>query len=157
MVVYKTASAQETKEFGRALAIKFIRERAHPKNALAFALSGDLGSGKTTFVQGFLRGLGVRGSITSPTFVLMKKFAIRVNPRFNRRKSAFAYHIDCYRIKKSGELTKLGLKEILNNPQNIVLIEWAEKIKEVLPRKTIRLKFEHGKKENQRAIRIKDR
>ncbi|NCO15556.1 MAG: tRNA (adenosine(37)-N6)-threonylcarbamoyltransferase complex ATPase subunit type 1 TsaE, partial [Parcubacteria group bacterium] len=65
-----------------------------------------------------------------------------------------AYHIDCYRIKKADELLKLGLREVLENPQNIVLIEWAEKIKKILPKNFVWLKFEHGPKENIRVIRL---
>jgi len=100
-----------------------------------------LGSGKTTFVQGFLRGLGIKKKITSPTFVIAKNYKQ-------------AYHIDCYRIKKADELLKLGLREVLENPQNIVLIEWAEKIKKILPKNFVWLKFEHGPKENIRVIRL---
>ena len=97
--------------------------RIKKKNALILALSGNLGSGKTTFIQGFLRAAGIRRKITSPTFVLIKNYKIQTE-NYKR-----VYHIDCYRIKKSKELLDLGLKEILNNPENIVLIEWPERIK----------------------------
>jgi len=132
------------------LAKKFLRapERFRaPKNALVFALRGDLGSGKTVFVQGFLKGLGIRKKITSPTFVLIKNYLITQLPNYQN-----VYHIDCYRIRKPGELLKLGLENILKNPQNVVLIEWAEKIRKVLPKKAIWLKFKHREKENQREI-----
>lgn len=115
---------------------------------MVFALKGDLGSGKTTFVQGFLRGLGIKSKITSPTFLIFKRFKVN-NLRFKN-----AYHIDCYRIKKSKELLDLGLKEILNLSQNIVLIEWSEKIRRALPSNAIWIKFEHGKKEDQRIVDV---
>lgn len=147
---YKTTSSKQTKKLSGLLAREISKRRLPRKNALVFALTGDLGSGKTTFVQGFLRGLGVRKKITSPTFVLIKCYALHAS-RFRN-----AYHIDCYRIKKSKELLDLGLKEILNVSQNIVLIEWAEKIQRVLPQNTIWIKFFHGSKENIRSIRIND-
>jgi len=147
MVFYKTNSSNQTRKIAANLAKKILKKRA-TKNALVFALLGDLGSGKTTFVQGFLRSLGIRKKITSPTFVIFKRFKIK-DLRFKN-----IYHVDCYRIQKPNDLLALGLKEILENPQNIVLIEWPEKIKRILPKNTIWLKFEHGEKENIRGIRI---
>jgi len=138
--------SNETKKFAGLLAKKILSRPYEKKLALVIGLSGDLGAGKTTFIQGFCRSIGIRKRITSPTFVLFKRFKVN-NPRF-----ANLYHIDCYRLKKPEELLKLGFKEILNNPQNIVLIEWAEKIKKILPKKIIRISFEYGKKENERNI-----
>ena len=116
-----------------------------------FALTGDLGSGKTTFVQAFLRALGVAGRITSPTFLIIKNYRLQIKDlRFKR-----TYHIDCYRIKKPEELLNLGFKEILENPENIILIEWAEKVKDLLPKETFWLYFEHSQKENERVISLK--
>lgn len=148
-------SPGETKKFAADLAKRLAKKRR--RGALILALTGELGSGKTTFVQGFLRGLGVKKKITSPTFVLMKKFQIpntkyQINSKIQIPKTA--YHIDCYRIKKSNEFLKLGAKEILANPQNIVLIEWAEKIKKILPKNAAWLKFEHGGKITERIIKI---
>lgn len=148
MISYKTKSSNQTKKVAAILAKKFLAGKAKRKKALVFALLGDLGSGKTTFVQGFLRALGIRKKITSPTFVIFKRLKIK-DLRFKN-----AYHVDCYRIQKPKDLSTLGLKEILANPQNIVLIEWAERIKRILPKNTIWLKFEHGEKENIRSIRI---
>jgi len=76
MKIYKTKSTKETRKIAAGLVKKLLKKRTKRKNALIFALTGDLGSGKTTFVQGFLRGLGVRKKITSPTFVLFKKYQI---------------------------------------------------------------------------------
>jgi tRNA threonylcarbamoyladenosine biosynthesis protein TsaE len=146
MPVYKTNSSKQTKKLAGFLAKKFLKIKR--KNALVLALQGELGAGKTTFIQGFLKSLGVRKKITSPTFVLIKCYMLHAS-RFRN-----AYHIDCYRIKKASELLKLGLKEILENPQNIVLIEWAERIQRVLLKNAIWIKFFHGSKENIRSIRI---
>lgn len=146
MPVYKTTSSKQTKKLAGFLTKKFLKIKR--KNALILALQGELGAGKTTFIQGFLRALGVRKKITSPTFVLIKCYMLHASCFKN------TYHIDCYRIKKASELLKLGLKEILENPQNIVLIEWAERIQRVLPKNAIWIKFFHGSKENIRSIRI---
>jgi len=146
---YNTNSPRKTQKIAAELAVKFLAVKTKRKNALIFALSGDLGSGKTTFVQGFLRALGIRKKITSPTFVLIKNSPIPQLSNYQR-----AYHIDCYRIKKSKELLDLGFKEILSDPQNIVLIEWPEIIRRILPKNTIWIKFEHAEKENIRGIRI---
>jgi len=146
--LYKTNSPGQTKKLAGLLAQETLKMRIKKKNALVFALTGDLGTGKTTFIQGFLRGLSVRRRITSPTFVITKSYKLKT------KSHQTVYHIDCYRIKKASELLKIGLKEILEYPQNIVLIEWAEKIKRILPKNSIWIKFRHGKKINQRIIKI---
>jgi len=139
---FKTFSDKQTKKIAASLFKEIAKSRPRTgKNALVIALSGDLGAGKTTFVQGFLRAAGVRKRIASPTFVLIKSYK-------------FMYHIDCYRIKNPKELLDLGLKEILNNPKNIVLIEWAEKIRRILLKKTIWIKLKHSKKINERVLKI---
>ncbi len=147
MFFYKTNSSKQTKKIAADFAKRFLKKH-NKRNALVFALKGDLGSGKTTFVQGFLRSLGVKRRITSPTFVIFKRFKIK-DLRFKN-----VYHIDCYRIQKPNDLLTLGLKEILENPQNIVLIEWPEIIKRILPKNTIWLKFGHGETVNQRIIKV---
>ena len=98
------------------------------KQALILALKGNLGSGKTTLTQGLAKALGIKKRITSPTFVILKRFK-----NF--------YHIDCYRLRKPEEILELGFREIIANPKNIVVIEWPEKIKKLLPKQTIFLRF----------------
>jgi tRNA threonylcarbamoyladenosine biosynthesis protein TsaE len=154
-VRYLSNGAGETKRFAKVFAKKItgrssgFSSRLRRQAASIIGLTGDLGAGKTTFIQGFLKGLGVKKRITSPTFVLIKNYELRIkNYGINKR----IYHIDCYRIQKPQELLKLGFREIINNPKNIVLIEWAEKIKKILPKRTNWIKFEYGKKENERKI-----
>ena len=103
-----------------------------------FALVGDLGAGKTTFSRFFLRALGVTESVTSPTFVIMKNYPL-THPQFAR-----AYHMDCYRLKNNDELAPLGFVEILADKKNIVLIEWADRIRDAVPPEAIWIDFAHA-------------
>jgi len=105
-------------------------------------LYGDLGSGKTTFVQGLARGLGIKSRIISPTFVIIRSHRLKV--------STF-YHVDLYRTEVEKDIENLGLEEIMNDPQNIIAIEWAEKLKDYLPEKRIDIEFV-SEKENIRKI-----
>lgn len=126
-----TKSAEETQKLGEKLA----REIKSGKTAVVLCLQGDLGGGKTTFLQGFAKGLGIEEKILSPTFVIMKKFQI---PSLNFK---HLYHFDCYRINKPEDILELGWKEIILNPKNIVAIEWPERILKILPQSTIIIKF----------------
>lgn len=137
---FKTLSAAGTKKLAKLLAQKLNRS--------TIALTGDLGAGKTTFIQGFANGLGIKRSLLSPTFLIIRSY------RLKTKNYKLLYHIDCYRLKKPAELTTLGFKGILADPKNIILIEWAEKIKKLLPKNTLWLKFSHGQKENERIIEI---
>ncbi len=131
-------------EFARALAKQ--KRYAH---AAVFALQGELGAGKTTFVQGFLKGLGSKKRATSPTFVLMRRHALR------GKKFKNIFHIDAYRLKNPNHMASLDLEVILNERHNIILIEWPGHAKKFLPKNTIWIKFKYGKKENERTITIK--
>ena len=132
-------NTQQMQKMGKDLAERIIKE--DNKEALIIGLEGELGSGKTTFIQGLAKGLGIEELITSPTFVIMKKYD------FSKGK---LYHIDCYRIDLK-DLIELDFKEIINNPKNIVVIEWAEKIKDILPNNVIWMKFEYLDK-NKRKV-----
>lgn len=129
----------ETKEIGKKLAIKILALKN--KKAIVLNLIGDLGSGKTTFVQGFASGLGIRKKILSPTFVILNKFKI---------KDKYFYHIDCYRLENIKEIEDLGLKEMINDPKNIIAIEWGNKIKKILPLDAIKIKFSILKKDKRK-------
>jgi len=135
-----TKSAKETQRVGMFLAEEFIKNKPDKNKAVVVALEGDLGGGKTTFIQGFAKGLGIKDKITSPTFVIMKKYN-------------FLYHIDCYRIKNK-DLLELDFNEIISNNCNFIVIEWAERVKKILPKNTLWLKFEYIDK-NKRKILIK--
>lgn len=158
MPIISSRSPKETRGLAEKLAKKILSKKPRGKSAAVIALVGDLGVGKTLFAQAFIKALGAKQRIISPTFLLMRnyKFPARVKAAAGRQipNYKYVYHIDCYRIKKPAELLKLGLKEILADPKNIVLIEWADKIKKQLPPKTIRINFSHGRKENERLIDV---
>ena len=127
-----TKSARETQKLGRKVAADLIK-----KTPTVIALTGELGSGKTTFVQGFARGLGIGKKIISPTFILMRTY------RAKRRR--MLYHLDLYRLESNleEEIENLGVKDIWKGGKNILVIEWAEKIKNILPKDTTWIKFEY--------------
>lgn len=132
MVKFLTNNPSQTKKFGEFLA-KEISKIPPTKKSFILGLEGDLGSGKTTFLQGFAKGLGIKERILSPTFVIMKKFQI---PKFGN-----FYHIDCYRIQKPKEILDLEFKKIISTHGNIVAVEWADRIRKILPGNTLMLKF----------------
>ena len=148
---YRSFSSEETKKLGHDIAHVLKREK---KCATVFALQGDLGAGKTTFVQGFLKGLGSKKRATSPTFVLMRRHALRAGRVGGQKKFRNVFHIDAYRLKRPEHLAALELDVILNEPGNVILIEWPEQAKKFLPKNTTWLKFRYGKKENERIISI---
>lgn len=109
-----SVSAAQTKALGLKLATKL-------KGGEIIALTGHLGSGKTTFVKGLAKGLGVKETITSPTFVLMKVY----NTKHKTIKQFV--HIDCYRVPGL-EITSIGLNDYVNRSDTVVVIEWADKL-----------------------------
>lgn len=101
------------------------------------ALSGPLGSGKTTFTKALGKALKVKTNIASPTFVLMQEFTTGVPSKTDPAKKLILYHLDLYRTKSFTEVKGLGITQWWGHPQTITVIEWAEKIKNHLPPKTI--------------------
>lgn len=118
---FTTISAKQTQKLGEILA-------GEVKGGKIICLSGDLGSGKTTFTQGLLKGLNVKGPYTSPTFVIMKKYKNNI------------FHFDAYRIG-SKDILNLDWEEITADKNNIVIIEWADRIKKIIPKDCLWIKF----------------
>ncbi len=136
------------------------------------ALSGDLGSGKTIFAKGLAKTFGI-DCASSPTFVLMHIH--KINPKFQKTISkqipnskfknlnlkseilnlpTTLCHIDAYRLKDGGSLLEIGVDEYIGDPEVITIIEWAEKVKKILPKNTKWIYFKHHpKKENWRIIK----
>ena len=99
-----------------------------------FCLYGDLGSGKTTFTQGFAKGLGITTRLLSPTFIIVRRYSMP-------EKTNFLYHIDLYRLQSEKELEDVGISEILNQDHSYVVIEWAERLGSLLPKDRIDVNF----------------
>jgi len=123
-------SLAETDKFAN----RFLRDLMPQKNrATVVGLYGDLGSGKTTFVQGVGRALGITDSMQSPTFVIEKRYKI-YDLRFKN-----LIHIDAYRLEKWEELKKLGFDELLSDSENLIIVEWADKVADILPKDHIKI------------------
>jgi len=141
-----------------------VRQPARPTGgdltqATVVGLFGDLGAGKTTFVQNIAKNLGIKQKINSPTFVLMKRYPIKLSGRSTSGKLEWKniYHIDAYRLEGKDikkELEILGWKEIISNPKNLVLVEWPEILDGFMPKKYNKISISHTKN-NQRKIKFK--
>jgi tRNA threonylcarbamoyladenosine biosynthesis protein TsaE len=105
------------------------------------ALTGDLGAGKTTFVQGAARGLGVEdGRVTSPTFTLVKEYRGRFP----------VYHLDVYRLDRIQEVIDLGFEELLD-PDGVAFVEWGDAIEGLLPEEHLELLLRTGADDDVRS------
>lgn len=138
---------EDTKVFAEEFSKKL---KAKKSGATVVGLVGDLGAGKTTFVKGFARALGVKARVMSPTFLIVKRFNLSKN------KTGFKnmYHLDSYRVSGK-ELIKLGFKDALKDKENLMVIEWADKIKNIMPKNSIWLKFSHLKYGRGRIVEVK--
>lgn len=141
-----TKSSQETQKLGEELAKKM-------KGGEMVCLTGELGSGKTTFTQGFLKELGAKGPHTSPTFLIMKQYLLQLKTKNEKLKTIEnIYHIDAYRVN-GRDILNLGWEEIIANKKNITIIEWAERIKNIIPKNAHWVRFEWaGEKERKIAF-----
>jgi tRNA threonylcarbamoyl adenosine modification protein YjeE len=129
-------SLKDTENIAKEIA---NRIRPHTSHAFIAALSGDLGSGKTTFAKAFAKALGIdETEVSSPTFVIMKSYDLGGSRHFNK-----FIHIDAYRLEKADEIDRLGWKEMVSDPGNLILIEWPENVDGAVPADstTIRFKF----------------
>lgn len=124
---YVSHSPEETQQFAREQALLLSKQGGG--EPLIIALEGELGAGKTTFTQAFAEALGVAEHLKSPTFVLMKHYVLKDVPGYTT-----LYHLDCYRLNGAADLGPLGVAEIIARPGTIVLIEWAERVADILPR-----------------------
>lgn len=116
-----TENSKQTQKLGELLAKEL-------KGGEIICLSGDLGAGKTTFTQGLLKGLGAKAPFTSPTFVIMKKY----------KKTIF--HFDAYRVGAK-DILNLGWEEMIADKKNVIIIEWAERIKKIIPKDALWIKL----------------
>lgn len=156
--VFTSKNLNDTSQFAKRFVENLLKTHGKTggkivKKAVVVALQGDLGAGKTTFVKAVAQALGIKKMVTSPTFVLEKVYKIplsrrnladAVSARF-RLDSGFTrlIHIDAYRLENDAELLTLDWKPLIENPHNIIFLEWPERVAEVLPEgmRTIQFKF----------------
>ena len=131
---------QETEALGRQLA-----EAAKPGQVIA--LTGDLGAGKTTLARAIARAIGICGPVTSPTFTILQEYDEGRLP---------LYHFDVYRIDDPSEMDELGYDEYFYG-EGLCIVEWADKIDDLLPPSTIRIHIRYGTEEDQRICEISQR
>jgi tRNA threonylcarbamoyladenosine biosynthesis protein TsaE len=139
---YLSHSATETQVIAKDLATQLSKGGV-------VALIGNLGAGKTTFVQGFCNGLGIPDKVISPTFVIVRQHQIPQTPNT-------LFHIDLYRLTTPESVETLGISDFLADPHNIVLIEWPEKILDKLPQNTVIVHI-NKVSENEREISIESK
>lgn len=130
-------SAQSTQEAGKLFAENL-------SGGEVVALCGDLGAGKTTFIQGLASGLKIKEKIKSPTFVIFNRYKVE------GKKVKWLYHFDLYRISDPMELLDLGFDEITKQKNAVTVIEWAEKIPELLPKHYIKISFQYLSKNSRK-------
>ncbi len=139
-----TVSAEETRALGAAVA-RVLASRPGP---VVVPLVGDLGAGKTTFVQGAGAELGVAGAMASPTFVIQKEYAIRAGALTR------LVHVDAYRIEDAGERATFDWDRTASDPETIAFVEWPGNMGDIDPRAVV-IVFEHIS-ENERRITLPD-
>lgn len=127
----------QTKKEGKM----FVKKIKKQESALIFCLEGELGAGKTTFMQGVAKELGIKEVISSPTFLLMKRYDIDYNG------FKHLYHFDFYRTKSVGGL---DFKRVISDPENLVFIEWGSNIKKYLPSNCYWIFFEYIDKDKRK-------
>jgi len=127
-MIYVSKSVKDTQKTAANLIKKLKNLKV--TGARVVALEGELGAGKTVFVKGLAKALKIKKEIKSPTFTIMKRYGN-------------LYHLDCYRLKNEKDLAVLGIEEIFKDPKNIVLIEWSDRVKKILPKKHIEVHIDH--------------
>ncbi len=131
----------EMRDFASSF-LKDVNKLAGTTGAQIVALYGDLGSGKTAFVKELAKELGIEHHITSPTFVILKKYQISNNYSLPTNYYSLI-HIDAYRLGSGEDLKTLGWNELVKDPKNLILIEWPEQVKDALPNDMIKIQFEY--------------
>ncbi len=134
-ILKSTKSAKETLAFGKKTAQAL-------RGGEVIGLVGPLGAGKTVFIKGLAAGLGIKETITSPTFLLLKEYEGKILK---------LVHVDAYRLKKPQELLDIGLAEHFGDAGTVVVVEWADKVKKILPGHTNWISLRLGRN-NQREI-----
>lgn len=129
-----TISSVETWRLGKILAKEL-------RGGEIVCLVGDLGTGKTTFTQGLLKNLGAKEPYISPTFLIMKEYIGNQEPMNNKQKIKRIYHFDAYRVG-SEDILDLGWEEIIADKNNVIIVEWADRIFDIIPEEAVWVEFQ---------------
>jgi|SRR3989344_7144329 len=129
---------KETAEVAKVLFGQILKRTKAEKGALVIGLSGNLGAGKTAFTKAVAKYLGVKGTVNSPTFVIMKKYPVKIAGY------KFLYHFDAYRLLHEKEIVHLGWEEIIGNEEHLVVVEWPENISKVMPKHARKISIDIG-------------
>lgn len=138
-------NTKQTSEIAKEFLVKLNKNN---KGATIVGLYGDLGTGKTTFVQFLAKCAGVKRKVNSPTFVIMRRYPLK-HENFNQ-----IFHMDAYRLKNEKELKHLDWDNIISNPKHLIFIEWPGNIIKALPKKHYKISIAHTKEGN-RSFKIK--
>lgn len=139
-----TTGQVETKKIGQRLGQSILKS-LNSRDNFIIGLYGDLGGGKTTFIKGIAFGLGIKKSITSPTFTLLKQYK---TPKVE------LFHFDFYRLKNTDDAFGIGLEEYLKKPGSVSVIEWADRVGDLLPKEKLVIEFDFIS-QNQRKLTFK--
>lgn len=138
---FQSKSALQTKQFAQKLASTL-------KGGEVLCFYGDLGAGKTTFISGLVDYFLPNSRVLSPTFIIVRHYSL------NNISIKNFYHIDLYRLQNNTGIDELGIVELFNQPDNIIAIEWAERMENLLPMKRVDIRFKI-KSIDKRIIQIK--
>jgi tRNA threonylcarbamoyladenosine biosynthesis protein TsaE len=146
----KTAkNLSHTSKIAKDFLKEIKRGKTVKKTASVVGLSGDLGAGKTAFTQAMGKHLGIKRKMSSPTFVIIKRYKLKTpsKPHLNKEGVKFKtlFHLDAYRLKNEKELLHLGWQEIIENPEHLVFIEWPENVAKVMPKNSKFISISHSK------------
>ena len=165
MQKFISKSELQTRKFAEKIAVDILQLK-NLKQAVVLGLVGDLGAGKTTFAQSLARALGVRWRVLSPTFLIIKTYRLKVSAEggFSKggkgeslpagRHGLKLVHIDAYRLNNPQELLDLGWEKKMADAGNIVVVEWADKIKDLMLKNAMWIHFEHGENEKTRNLQV---
>jgi tRNA threonylcarbamoyladenosine biosynthesis protein TsaE len=128
---YISETAKQTEEIGFELAKDL-------QGGDVICLYGELGAGKTTITQGIARGLGVKSRVISPTFALLKQYE---SDKSSQNNVKHVYHLDLYRLEDEKSVKSIGIQEIIEDSEGIVIVEWPEKMNPFLPTKHIDIRI----------------
>jgi tRNA threonylcarbamoyladenosine biosynthesis protein TsaE len=137
--ILETNNAEETQQLGAEYAGLL-------KRGGVVLLFGELGSGKTTFTQGFARALGIQHKVISPTFLIMRTYDIAEDT------AGKLYHLDLYRIASEKEIEEIGFAEATGGKENIIIVEWAERLQSLVPDKRTEIYFEYLDQDKRKVI-----